>query len=286
MLGKCAICLTALLLSATTLLAASPPLSLADAVEEMDRDAIQALLDQRTDVNATQPDGMTALHWAAYRDNLETAKLLLKAGADVKARNRYGVTPLSLACTNGNAEMVKLFLDAGADANATLSGGETALMSAARTGNVLVGNTLTLNEAGFFDLSGGQNVLVSNDIVDNGGNAINLADASPVIARTFTRFNGDAGMFLFADSFPTLVESGLGHDSAGGLAPDDGVELHFGNGTNRGVTMRGSLVVDEEPAFQTWLSEQPTFAQLMAETGPPPPPAAAGDQPSPAKSAN
>lgn len=51
-------------------------------------------------------------------------------------------------------------------------------------------------------------------------------------------------------------------------------------------TMRGSLVVDEEPAFQTWLSEQPTFAQLMAETGPPPPPAAAGDQPSPAKSAN
>ena len=84
MLGKCAICLTALLLSATTLLAASPPLSLADAVEEMDRDAIQALLDQRTDVNATQPDGMTALHWAAYRDNLETAKLLLKVANPIE----------------------------------------------------------------------------------------------------------------------------------------------------------------------------------------------------------
>ena len=88
MLGKWSVCLTAVLLCAGILLAASPPLSLADAVEEMDRDAIQTLLGQRTDVNAKQPDGMTALHWAAYRDNLETARLLVNAGADVQARNR------------------------------------------------------------------------------------------------------------------------------------------------------------------------------------------------------
>ena len=53
-------------------------------------------------MNRRQVDGMTALHWAAYLDDLETAKLLVKAKADVKAANRYGVTPLSLACTNGN----------------------------------------------------------------------------------------------------------------------------------------------------------------------------------------
>lgn len=34
-------------------------------------------------------------------------------------------------------------------------------------------------------------------------------------------------------------------------------------------TMRGTMVVDEEPAFAAWLSEQPTFAQLLAEAGPP-----------------
>jgi cytochrome c oxidase subunit 2 len=33
-------------------------------------------------------------------------------------------------------------------------------------------------------------------------------------------------------------------------------------------TMRGSMVVDEEPAFQTWLSQQPTFAQSIAEAAP------------------
>ena len=37
---------------------------------------------------------MTALHWAAHWDDLDTAKLLLRAGANAKAANRYGVTPL------------------------------------------------------------------------------------------------------------------------------------------------------------------------------------------------
>ena len=58
---------------------------------------------------------MTALHWAAYHDDLEIARLLVRAGANVKAANRYGVTPLSLACTNGNGAMVELLLKAGAD---------------------------------------------------------------------------------------------------------------------------------------------------------------------------
>lgn len=30
-------------------------------------------------------------------------------------------------------------------------------------------------------------------------------------------------------------------------------------------TMRGTLVVEEQPAFDAWLNEQPTFAQVMAE---------------------
>ena len=77
----------------------------------MDRATIRALLKQRVDVNAPQVDGMTALHWAAYQDDLEIAELLVRAGANVKAANRYGVTPLSLACTNGNGAMVELLLE-------------------------------------------------------------------------------------------------------------------------------------------------------------------------------
>src|SRR4051794_21811635 len=80
---------------------------LADAVEKKDGAKIAALLKQSVDVNATQVDGMTALHWAVYYDDLATATLLLKAGANAKAANRYEVTPLSLACVNGNAEIVE-----------------------------------------------------------------------------------------------------------------------------------------------------------------------------------
>jgi ankyrin repeat protein len=107
---------------------------LADAVEKMDRTNIGDLLKQGANVNASQADGMTALHWAVYHDDLRTATLLLNAGANAKATNRYAVTPLSLACTNGNTEIVELLLKTGADPNTALRGGETALMTAARTG--------------------------------------------------------------------------------------------------------------------------------------------------------
>lgn len=107
---------------------------LADAAKRMDRPAIQALLRQKVNPNAPQVDGATALHWAAYQEDVETVELLLKAGANAKAENRYGVTPLSLAATNGNGKIVELLLSAGASANTFLPGGETVLMTAARTG--------------------------------------------------------------------------------------------------------------------------------------------------------
>src|SRR5262245_55148293 len=88
--------------------------SLAHAAEKKERAKVAALLKQGADVNAAQADGMTALHWTTYHDDLSLATQLLKAGANARAANRYGVTPLSVACTNGNAEIVALLLEAGA----------------------------------------------------------------------------------------------------------------------------------------------------------------------------
>jgi ankyrin repeat protein len=127
-----------ILLSAIGVRAAGSDARVADAAEKMDRAAVRQLVAQRADVNATQADGMTALHWAVHQDDLETAQLLVRAGASVKAANRYGVTPLSLACENGSAPMVDLLLTAGADANAALPGGETPVMTASRAGSIAV----------------------------------------------------------------------------------------------------------------------------------------------------
>jgi len=122
--------------SAVTLSAAPAESPLADAMEKMDRAAVRALLQRHADVNVAQVDGMTALHWAAYQDDLESVELLVRAGANVKAANRYGITPLTLAITNSDSAMAERLLQAGADPNTTLPGGETALMTAARVGTL------------------------------------------------------------------------------------------------------------------------------------------------------
>ena len=133
LVGSCAL---GLLLSIAGLNAAKS--DVADAAMRGDAAALRALVAQKADVNATQADGATALHWAVYRADLAMTDLLLGAGANAKAANREGATPLSLACENGNAAIVESLLKAGADPNEALPRGETALMMASRTGNVAV----------------------------------------------------------------------------------------------------------------------------------------------------
>ena len=127
-----------LLALAIFLLAAGPLLPLIDAVKNVDREAVRSLLKQGANVNAPQADGTTALHWASYRDDLESADLLIRSGANVNARNDLGATPLWAACQNGSESMVGRLLTAGANPNAALLWGETPVMVAARSGSPAV----------------------------------------------------------------------------------------------------------------------------------------------------
>src|SRR6266496_2400569 len=98
---------------------AAPAAPVADAAMQGDRDAVKALLKQAADVNGAQGDGMTALHWAAMKNDAELAQTLLYAGGNVKAATRIGAyTPLILAAREGNAAVMEPLLQAGADANA------------------------------------------------------------------------------------------------------------------------------------------------------------------------
>ena len=109
--------------------------ALVQAVRDGDRARTAALIEQGADVNAANPAGATALHWAAHVNDLDILQLLLQAGANVNVANVYGATPLALACLNANGRMVEALLQSGADPSAASVSGETPLMHAARTGN-------------------------------------------------------------------------------------------------------------------------------------------------------
>ena len=121
---------------------------LIDAARSVDKEALRALLKEGVDVNAAEADGTTALHWASYRDDLESADLLIRAGAKVNAVNDLGATPLWTASLNGSAAVVRRLLQAGANPNLALLKGETPLMVASRSGNPDVVEQLIAKGAG------------------------------------------------------------------------------------------------------------------------------------------
>ncbi|TVP87514.1 MAG: ankyrin repeat domain-containing protein [Pseudomonadaceae bacterium] len=131
----------------------------------------QATLIDSAALEQRDSNGMTLLHWAASRGNLEQVESLIAAGLDINARDTSGRVPLHLAAlagdrdpggaklqallqagaeidvrsTNeidatplitasrfGNAEHVRLLLEAGADPLASTDSGMTSLMRAAR----------------------------------------------------------------------------------------------------------------------------------------------------------
>lgn len=132
------------LLSFAGVFAQSEPISLPDLAEEGDRAGVEArLVDDDVDVDEAQGDGMTALHWAAFHDDVDMARALIGAKAELEVRTRVGsLSPLILASKNGSADMLELLLGAGADPNHASENGTTALMGAAMSGSVAAVNVL------------------------------------------------------------------------------------------------------------------------------------------------
>ena len=134
--------LQSILLLAITLVMDSHSDRLVDAIERRDWVSAKELLKDKKQFALTQPDGMTALHWAVFHQRSDLVKQLLESGASADALTHYEVTPLGIACVQADIECVRLLVAAGADANRAQPGGETPLMTAAKNGNADVLKTL------------------------------------------------------------------------------------------------------------------------------------------------
>ena len=91
-----------------------PDISIREATEKGNIEAVKQHLAAGTDVNAKDDIGSTSLHWAVYYNHKDIAELLIEKGADMNARNEKGETPLDLEIYFGNSETFDLLRKHGA----------------------------------------------------------------------------------------------------------------------------------------------------------------------------
>lgn len=92
-----------------------------------DLEGVRALLKAGADPRTKEVDGATALHYAARHDNTDMAQLLISADADLNAGNQDARTPLFYA---RGCAVAKLLIDAGAVVGARTMQGWTPLHEA------------------------------------------------------------------------------------------------------------------------------------------------------------
>ncbi|XBH84723.1 hypothetical protein VPH35_072825 [Triticum aestivum] len=94
---------------------------------------------------ALDNEGRSSLHWAAYKGNADTIRLLLFMDANQVRQDKNGCTPLHWAVIRGSLEVCTLLVHAGTKQELTLSdrGGFTPLQLAADKGQQHLSNILS-----------------------------------------------------------------------------------------------------------------------------------------------
>ncbi|PVF90978.1 ankyrin, partial [Serendipita vermifera] len=80
--------------------------------------AVEILLENRADADATGPQGLTALHYAASMGHLGIVQALISHGANVNFAKSGMDTPLQQAAMYGHHAVVRVLLQKGANINA------------------------------------------------------------------------------------------------------------------------------------------------------------------------
>ena len=178
------------------------------AAESNDTNTVNAMLLDGADVSVTQTDGATALHWAAYWNEIDLAAKLLEAGSEINAKNELGVAPLSIACRNGSLAMVTTLLAQGADPLTEEPSGETALMTCARTGSA--GAVIQLLAGGAnpnaLETNSGQSALMW---AASGGHTSAVRALIEAGANTNAQSRGNFSPLMFAARAGALEVAGL-----------------------------------------------------------------------------
>ena len=118
------------------------------AAQEGHVDVAKWLIEKGASVHAADAEGWTALFVAAEEGHVAVAKWLIENGASVHVVGNNGGTPLFLAAKRGHVDVARLLIDNGAHADAPVgNGGWTPLYIAAGNGHLEVVKLLLYDNA-------------------------------------------------------------------------------------------------------------------------------------------
>jgi len=118
------------------------------AVLDNDIALLTHLINDYCDINAQDPNGLTALMMAAEIGHTEIAALLLRNKVDPNLMSTNGLTALMFAAMHGHHKIVDLLIRKGAPLNVQGTYGQTALMAAVKKGHPTLVDLLVKNGAG------------------------------------------------------------------------------------------------------------------------------------------
>jgi hypothetical protein len=121
---------------------------------------LKVLIDSGADIDSTDDEGWSALHWACNEDggHLNIVLLLINSGIDINHNDNNGSNALLVATEFGHIKIIEYLIDNGIDVNTkNVSHGATALMLATQNSNIKAVELL---------INGGAKV----DLLDNYGN--------------------------------------------------------------------------------------------------------------------
>lgn len=207
------------------------------AVKDNDANAVATFLQNQPDLaHSVSEHAKTPLHWAAERNAVDAARLLIDTGADIEARTSWGSSALDWAAGLGAKEVGELLLARGAS-------GLTLIVAA---GLGRLGDVMAILESGV-DLAAHRRrdaPLVADDdhwFADSAHiQADVLSDALYAAAR-----NGHAGVVAY------LLDSGANVNAKGVFG---GTALHWAamhghRGTTQLLVSRGADVTIKDHCF-------------------------------------
>lgn len=103
---------------ALTVASETPEEKLLAAIFQGNVEAVKIFVLQGVNLKYADPNGDTAMHFAARQGCSETIKILSESGAEINIKNEKGKTPLMIAANAGDPETVSLLLSLGADVQA------------------------------------------------------------------------------------------------------------------------------------------------------------------------